>query len=578
MTCHSLCLILYCATCHSVEKKMSNSQYTLHISNERIESALTDKETSSAGRFQVEIIPSLNLSSLSYLLSSDCELRLGKLEIDSYPLSFSQGETIQTFLHIPPGLAHENIYLHPDALTIKNETPLEVKTGDFLSNDPDECLNYANQLLGNSSNIYIIKRYLELVVDNDSIFNETAFADLSPEKKVSPTKDDYELLRRYCDWGIFTRMVMIEYINNLVDPALRPLKDILDIPNLRKQYRQGSISRPTEKRYINKSKVIKPYGQQTNSNRTLNTDSSDWAQEQIIDLTQLHGIDLAKYYAEIFDPANTRKIVTASTSIQGTLEESLEYAGKLAKDDNQVLLKANKEYLEQMLANNVEIITIARKLQSFIDNAEERTRLRKKSKLFRNQFLTLTLDNCKQKCVFNIEHKWATTSCSVTIKCPPIFSYKLGSQKDVDSQTYNSVTIGPITSKEIVTDIPRISNNIMSETQSLSSCLRTIARQLCVSTNILNETGRNMEKIINFSVCSEFVTFFRMNLRSEGPILNFVTLDPAQPAPEYFKIKRCYNELSSIQLILTDENNYPLRFRRNTICKIGIIFRPCPLA
>ena len=126
-------------------------------------------------------------------------------------------------------------------------------------------------------------------------------------------------------------------------------------------------------------------------------------------------------------------------------------------------------------------------------------------------------------------------------------------------------------------DGPHTSNTITNPTQSLSACLRIIPRQLCISSDILIETGRNMEKIVNFSARSDFVTFFRMNLKSEGKLINFITLDPAQTAPDYFKIKRCHNELSNIQLVLTDENNYPLHFRRDTICKIAIVFRPCSL-
>ena len=115
------------------------------------------------------------------------------------------------------------------------------------------------------------------------------------------------------------------------------------------------------------------------------------------------------------------------------LRDTLDYIETLAIADTGNLLPTNRKYLEQMMANNIEILSIAEKLQTLIDNAEEKTRIKRKSKLFRNQFLTLTLDDCGQKCVFNIDHKLLVASCSITIKCPPIFSYKLGCQKNIDT-------------------------------------------------------------------------------------------------------------------------------------------------
>ena len=155
-----------------MQSSTNSSQYTLHVSNERVEKALGDEERSSASNFHIPIIPSLDLSALRYLTSSECELRLAKLEIDSYPLSFIHGESIKTFLNIPTNLAGGNSFFNVKTLETKNNQPLEIKIGDFQSNNPNKWLEHANVLLANSNIVYIIRRYSELLLDNNSIFSE----------------------------------------------------------------------------------------------------------------------------------------------------------------------------------------------------------------------------------------------------------------------------------------------------------------------------------------------------------------------------------------------------------------------
>ena len=53
----------------------TSEQYSLHISNDHIEMNLSPNGLSSASNFEVNLTPTLDLNQLSYLQSTDVEVR-----------------------------------------------------------------------------------------------------------------------------------------------------------------------------------------------------------------------------------------------------------------------------------------------------------------------------------------------------------------------------------------------------------------------------------------------------------------------------------------------------------------------
>ena len=50
-----------------------------------------------------------------------------------------------------------------DELYEENQNLLEISVGDYFNLQPSKCLQYLNSLIENSSNLFIIKRYLEVL-------------------------------------------------------------------------------------------------------------------------------------------------------------------------------------------------------------------------------------------------------------------------------------------------------------------------------------------------------------------------------------------------------------------------------
>ena len=143
----------------------SSDKYTLHISNASTENQLSDSHQSSANAFTALIQPPLDLNNLMYLRARDTDLKLENLNIDSLPLIFQKNDTeiIKTKLVIDSNLCRDNLIMDKDELYEENQNLLEISVGDYFNLQPSKCLQYLNSLIENSSNLFIIKRYLEVL-------------------------------------------------------------------------------------------------------------------------------------------------------------------------------------------------------------------------------------------------------------------------------------------------------------------------------------------------------------------------------------------------------------------------------
>ena len=465
-------------------------RFTLLLNNSATEHNLDDSDQSSAHDFEALLEPPLDLGNLIYLRSKEAEVRLENLHISSLPLTFfeSPQEIIKTRLYIDPALVRDNFVLIDSVLENENEDQLRISVNDFHTHLPIKALEYLNSLLDNSANIYVIKRYMEIVADDDSIFIDSIFDNLSADHSVDEDVrvQDLTVLARYCDFSMFTRFQLAEHLYKLINPT----GNIKDLLNTRYRYKAGFLDRLKEEKILHSSKILNSPDKRKNYNTSLMTSASSL---KLIDLTGFYDIRLDKL--NIVDKPNKPKILplelqTRSDKTKSILITWLKMTNKM--QNNNHITDTNKTYIEEWLHHNISLLQMGRKLSELIYNAIEKLK-RPNSAIFSRQFLQLSLDRSQLKVKFHINKQNLVEKSSLKITFPPYVSYKLGSSLPTDSYDHMKLTkikVGPITlaADNQVTSL--FTNTITSEKQRTFSSIRFLPQLLCVKSPILAETGR----------------------------------------------------------------------------------------
>ena len=392
----------------------------------------------------------------------------------------------------------------------------------------------------------------QVLVDDDSIFQDQIFNGLSADRSLDDdvTTHDLNLIYRYCEMAIYSRIEMSKHLNDLVN-SKRKIKDLLDTKIL---YRFDSkLDRTNEERALHASKILNSPEKRRHFNRSLGISST----------STIKFIDLTNYYDINFKRFTKKQQDEKSEEIKKSLIKWLSMANKLQRNSKGQLTDANKLYLEEWQYNNLIIIKMGRKLLELIFNAKERL-MRPNSKIFNRQFLTLSLDRSHLKCHFNINKDKLVDKCSLTIKFPHYVSYKLGSSITTSPESekkMNTVTVGPISLDEEQSNLPMYTNSILSERQRLYSSFRFSPQLLCIKSPILAETARESERTILFSPDNDYITFFQMPLKINKYGTNIIstTASHGKIHQGFFKVHRNHNILSQIKIRITDENNIDFR-------------------
>ena len=544
----------------------SASRYTLHISNEQREANLTEKEESSASEFSATVNPGLDLSQLVYLQSTECEMRLDNISIDSLPLTLSGQETINSFITIAPSLARDNFFFSPVALEKENKKPLIVHVSDFQSFNIKKILDYINKLLQICSNLFIIKRYTEIILDDDTIFRDDLFTNLDINSNIVTCIEDFNLLKYYIDIATFSRIRVIETLNQLIEPQ-RELSTLFGKDNT-PEYTRGSLSKNSENETIKKSHIFNPISKRHNYNESVGAINPDPTK-----LVNLSGF----YMTPLLAPTgnNIPKIETKKEDIKKAILKFLEQTGKLEKKNGK-FLPYNKLYIEQIIHDNISLIKIAVLLKKLVTN--EISKLSNSTNVFPGQALTLSIDEFQQKIKFNFDTSRLENFVSFSIIFPEYMSFKLGSRRDIETRRFRPITVGPITIAPPLDKLPVISSQILSSNQRVGSCIRLIPQLLCVASDILSEVCRQMEKESVMFEKHNLVTFFQMPIHIKKKDHHAISLLPdTQTTRNFFKIHHARMFLSDIKIVILDEHGERLRFGRDTITNLALTFRPALL-
>ena len=581
----------------------SSECYTLHVSNEHTEMSLEPEQISTASNFEVELNPPLDLGQLSFLQSPDIEVRIQfffsffhffifsffsffhffsfffiqvRVEtvlIDSAPLLLraDPNEKIKTFVKLAPRLARDNIILSPKKLDIRNKIPLEVNLSDFYTTDVHHAIRHINTLLSNGSNLFLIAKYSELFLDHHGLFNYTVFKGLDSETIVDVTKADMDLLLRYIDIGFFARMEMIRYLNGFIDEN----RDISTLVPWSVTYNKTSMSHEHEEDILITSKYFNSIADRS---AYIIDDGTDAEPLKLIDLQAYYDIDLKtkRKKGELFE-ANANRISANKQLIKDRLWAKLEIIGKATLAGRKFDAKSAL-YAEEIIHNNIELLKIGRKIRDMIVLEMERLAQHSESRLFSRPFAALGLDVSETKARFYLEFSKLCEHCHISIIFSPILSYKLGSSRDLTTQKYNMIRIGPVSLADQNDNTTGVAHKIVSSKQRLSASLRIFPKLLIIASDILSEQSRQMEKEQTFFVKNDMVSFFKVQLKAKSIGSQFLAVEASKlPSQPFFRVHRARTYLSTFKIMLFDENGEFLLFPRDSIVKLALTFRPSPL-
>ena len=530
------------------------SEFILHLSNEKIEHELDEDEPSSASCFDAIINPSLDLSFLTFLRSNDVELSLINFKISSAALTFRRNENIDIKLDIPTTLHDANWSYTSMAIARHNLQPMKIPISDFMTSNKMEALDYVNKLFNGKINTFLLVRYVTMVTDEEKLFQSHAFETASEDTPFF-SSHELNLMRRYLDCAIFTRIAIVSSVLN----ALHPERNVGDVIDTDVSYATRSYTTAEEERIIATSSIF---------NRKQNRSH---VRTRSVDLDELLNVPLTGKGGEAERVDVIRNIRSRTTEYLRVLQ---------LLPDAETSTFENQAVLEKILHAHVHHIHLARKAVEIVTLEIQRQSSKKKlSTTFTPDFIEVKVDQSRQKCQFLINHDRLAAGSQLSCHFPPFMSYRLGATKQPLTGQFENIQIGPIgeMANERKKSTPRISNTITHGFQRLGNSLRIQPKLICFATDLLARNGRLQELDAIFSVKNDFVTFYTQKCVPSDSDMNFLCKNDHSNAAS-FKIDRARSIVNGFKILIQDENREKIYFPRDSTCQISIGFRSSPIA
>lgn len=533
---------------------------------------------------------------LTIFFSYSSQTRIAGLCLDSSPLFLRQDkkEVIKTFLKISPSLARNNITFSEEIANKRNETPLTIKVSDYYTDNVHLALRHINSLLWNGSNLFIIARYSELFLDNQGVIDFDVFKNLSIENVLDVTRAELEILSSYIEWGFFTRVTALNYLYKLTGKNAEEIKKIFEGTTI--TYKRPPITKTDETLILNDS----PFLSSHSVRKKLVNPSGHISPIFFIDLESFYGVDLTTPESDETEDApkkkskpeqdrekserereriernNAEKARIKAHIQQQTLNYIKLYGQGSVVEGN--LDKTTRTVVEEMISSHWKFLKLGKKLQQLIHIELERLNIPKETLLFSRPVVAVGLDSSETKCKFYFEYSKIAEYSEISITLPRIMSYKLGVSKDLDSQKYHKISIGPISlaTQQTTGTATGIAHNITSSKQRLSAPIRLFPKLLVVSTDFLSEQSRQAEKDLVFFSFNDMVSFFKVPLKQKELNRQFLAIDTSlTPNQPFYRVHKARTYLDSFKIHLRDECGELLSFARDTIVRINFFFRAC---
>ena len=474
----------------------------------------------------------------------------------------------------------------------RNKSSLEVKTSNFYTDEVTQGVKHINSLLSNGSNLFLIARYAEIVFDNFGVIDFEAFKNLSGNKTVDITLGDLDVLLSYVNMAMYTRTQTIKYLEHLIDSKMPAEKKVNT--KLYESY-SGKILQPrVELGILIKSRFLNTHEQR----RAVMSPSGGLNPIFLVDFKAFYNVDLtlsakenakenAKEHTK--EPENEQeqkdkraKEAQNLKAIAKALSElNTRLFNYLASFNKAVLIKGvlddkSAKFAREIISSNIKLLDMGKKLQYLIHIESERLKTTRESLLFSRPVMAIGLNDSKTKAKFHFEHSKLSEYCEVSIYLPRIMSYKLGSSKNLDTQKYNKISVGPISLATERLDTAGITYNIISAKQELSGPIRLFPKLLVISCDFLSEQSRQAEKDLVFFKHDDMVNFFKVPLTKKDLNAQFLAVDTASvPNPPFYRVHKARTHLNSFKINIRDECGEFLNFARDTIIKLNFCFRAC---
>ena len=227
----------------------NQNDFHVLLSNKTAEEETTDDDISSAGQFRTSICPGIDLGALTYLRSVDCLMGLESIYVDSFPITFSQFESILLYLNVDTTLPVLNAVINGERCEQQNKSALRMKMTDFSADSTKSALEYLNTIFSSKINTFLFARLSELFCDIN-FMNFNHFSELGIEDSVKISNDENELMTFYFNCAFYVRNVMHEKYEHY-------LTDVRQKSNIMPKIENATMSRTRENNILANSDLLK---------------------------------------------------------------------------------------------------------------------------------------------------------------------------------------------------------------------------------------------------------------------------------------------------------------------------------
>ena len=384
---------------------------------------------------------------------------------------------------------------------------------------------------------FLLRSILEPVLDTQ-IF-------LSNDSMITMTKDDCNLVKRYCDIALFTRHILHDYLCGKAGISKGNVKTKI-------KFKQTSFYTVGEELVLL---------QKSRSLRTVD-DRPVSSGGHMVNLPLFYGLDLTTLYGKRDGPE--QKI---QTDCENWLTEMDEIHYELDENGQRKLTDESLTFLQDIIDSNKGLINQAIRAYNILDVISKRADLRTKLSAD-GDLITLKInegDN-KLQCDFHKKHSLknyiSDDGTSYSIFFPKIASRSLGSKGEF--------SIGPISNdaQGFPRNLPLFTDNIRNEQQRLHSQIRPMPKILYLISSLINPPTCDL--------------WLKNTPYESYRIMDCFTIDDTTVSNRFINKttdENNYHKLSNRSLSkfvfrIIDESLNPVIWQQKTYVKLGLRVKP----
>ena len=507
-------------------------KYTLFLDNSENENALNEGDISSASDFSVTLNPALDLSPLLYLRSTEGQLCIKELFIDNLPICFTESETIDVKINIPPSSVEFNMQYNVIKTEDLNKKLFQLSVGDFCCSDPQLALDYVNNLLRYTLNHEIMRRFVISSLDSN-IFESDYLHTLSRNESL--------LIRHYLSIVVCCR----QKIHDVLCKKIDLVDDI------------SELTLPTSPRYVfNKE----------NENDTIEASNCLKAKAEIPKGAFESNVNTSLFY-DVDISSNSDELKAAKSSIEAATSNWLDMLGAIELESNGSLSTKSVNTITGYVASNKQLIHHAIKAHSILgiqlEQSDKRTKAAKG--VFQSNFLVLSLDESRLKTRFRFNPKLflPPDNTSVEIKFGEHMSYALGARRGI-------LQVGPLYASTAPSGTPKLTEHILHSNQLPPAPITVMPRLLYVASDIIASQSRDMW--LRSTPYHDYSLIFCATI--DDQIISSRVISKRGDEEVSYKIQRLNNVLECFNIKILDHNFHKLIFPVASKTRLSVDITP----